>query len=180
MSAFLRRAELAHGLGMIDSLDALAQWTLCAETGCPCPNHGIPQLALTDFEALSDAPTFNHLSRTNDIASALEESIIRGVIADLKVCHEQTTACSLTLRAFRVKLMAQVVRVDEQLKVLTQERLRIAQARQKRKRLLHPARRLPNEILAQIFSFCVDFPIPRTFREWAGSYKWWHFDIHGL
>ncbi|KAK0240974.1 hypothetical protein EDD85DRAFT_1019896 [Armillaria nabsnona] len=57
--------------------------------------------------------------------------------------------------------------------LVRQERKHISEAILERRRLLHPVRRLPTEILLRIFRSTIEFPISRSITMWGG-----HWDVN--
>ncbi|KAG7449386.1 uncharacterized protein BT62DRAFT_1002958 [Guyanagaster necrorhizus] len=147
-------------------------WTPC--TGCPCPNHASPTVALFHDEPLPP-PAFNRLLNSNVPPLPPQSDAIRALIQDQthRVSALQTQVAHL--HSYRHDLLAHLSIIDDNISALERERERLSQAIQEEKRLLSPVRRLPSEVLSLIFLETIVFPIKRTPS--TSESEWWDIQL---
>ncbi|KIY66616.1 hypothetical protein CYLTODRAFT_491335 [Cylindrobasidium torrendii FP15055 ss-10] len=141
------------------NVDFDTQWRFCRQVECPCPNHRIPQLlhlyALLDS---SDEQAYHSLSLNNNEPTATEITALKAAIAAIQARIESAAVTARELRELRLLLSAQVDHIDSTLEVLESESVKMVDAIAARKLPLDPVRRLPNELLQNVFRQLVSFP----------------------
>ncbi|KAK0194884.1 hypothetical protein F5146DRAFT_263002 [Armillaria mellea] len=149
-----------------------SDWETCP--GCSCPNHA-PTRYLDSIYPLpvTHNVDLSRLQSTNAVPLPCEVDAVNGAILvaeqQLKQIQQQTTQ----LAHSRDALMGQVTRINAQIVALTQ-RCEETKARIKASRkVLSVVRRLPMEILQEIFLATVDFP-PRM--SWSSAGQMWSVD----
>ncbi|KAK0429718.1 hypothetical protein EV421DRAFT_516939 [Armillaria borealis] len=133
-------------------------WHPCK--GCACVNHAIPsyRFSVTDADGpLADHPHIGKLARSNNAPSPSEEKILQQMMSDTGKRIDAVDAHVLELKALR---QAFVARVDEELSALDKERQRLSDSLQERQSVLGALRRMPKEVLADIFLHTIVFPFP--------------------
>ncbi|KIY66611.1 hypothetical protein CYLTODRAFT_444577 [Cylindrobasidium torrendii FP15055 ss-10] len=148
------------------NVDFDTQWRFCRQIECPCPNHRIPQLlhqnALLDS---SDEQAYRALSLSNNKPTSTEITALKSAIATLQARTESVTTTARELRELRQLLSAQVDHIDVTLEGLEAESVKMVDAIAARKLPLDPVRRLPNELLRNIFQHLVSFPCYVSYNE---------------
>ncbi|KAK0448491.1 hypothetical protein EV421DRAFT_1900208 [Armillaria borealis] len=146
-------------------------WSPCM--GCTCPNHYPPSHDFPSVRRTLDVPNLARLTRSNDEPIEGEVHTLRAMIASYKaeILDINTAEPRLAQFIFHVKNRISLAR--RELDALRQERKHIHEAIIERRRLLHPTRRLPTEILLRIFRSTIEFPISRSITMWND-----HWDFH--
>ncbi|KAK0459217.1 uncharacterized protein EV420DRAFT_1539002, partial [Desarmillaria tabescens] len=148
-----------------------SNWMPCA--GCSCPNHHFPpQNAVSENTSFSTMD-LTRLMRSNDQPSPAEADAIRGMISQHEERVTTTDLRISSLGAFREEMINLVSKADEMVAALRGERKRVLVEIQEKKSLLSAVRRLPPEILFQIFRETIDFPMKRTQTD--RDALWWDF-----
>ncbi|PBK92892.1 hypothetical protein ARMGADRAFT_1012611 [Armillaria gallica] len=142
-------------------------------SGCDCPNHYSPSTTSCDEETVHVGPTFDSLLRSNDPPSPSEERELRDSIS---VCEAHVAAIDdhvAALKELQQALSSQLALIGAELEGLDGERGKVVARIAQHKRLFSPVRRLPPEILCEIFLGTIIFPMPRT-QSQRNEY-WWDF-----
>ncbi|KIY62445.1 hypothetical protein CYLTODRAFT_494642 [Cylindrobasidium torrendii FP15055 ss-10] len=149
------------------NVDFDTQWKFCRRAlECACPNHKIPQLL--DRQALwnsSDDCVYRALSLNNDEPSAADITALRSAIDAIQARAADVSNTERELRELRLLLSAQIEHIDATLETLQAEHVKMADAITAYKLPLSPVRRLPNELLQNIFGHLVSFPYEASFDE---------------
>ncbi|KAK0454417.1 hypothetical protein EV421DRAFT_1756748 [Armillaria borealis] len=148
-----------------------SNWIPCA--GCSCPNHHFPPPNTFSENSSSTAIDLTRLMRSNDQPSPAEADAIRGMISQ----HEEHVATTdlriAALGDFRQDMVNLISKADEMIATLRGERERILVKIQEKKGLLSAVRRLPPELLFQIFRETIEFPI--KYAQSDRDALWWDF-----
>ncbi len=114
-----------------------------------------------------------HLMRSNDQPSPTEADAIRGMISQ----HEESVAATdlriSALSTFRQDMVNLIAKADETIAALRGERERVSVEIKEKGDLLSAVRRLPSEVLFQIFRETIEFPINVTQSD--RDVFWWDF-----
>ncbi|PBK92874.1 hypothetical protein ARMGADRAFT_1080084 [Armillaria gallica] len=148
-------------------------WSPRACSSCDCPNHYSPTTSC-DEETAHAGPTFDNLLRSNDPPSPSEECELRDSIS---VAEARVAAIDIhvaTLKKLQQALSSQLASIRAELDGLDSERGKVVARIAEHKCLLSPLRRLPPEILYNIFLGTIIFPIPQVQPQRDG-YSW---DFH--
>ncbi|PBK99270.1 hypothetical protein ARMGADRAFT_1007848 [Armillaria gallica] len=139
-----------------------SDWSPCK--GCACVNHAIPsyRFSVTDADVpLTDHPDLGKLARSNDAPNLSEERTLQQMISDSGKRVDALDAPVLELKVLRQALEQSIVRVDEELAALDKERQRLSDSIRERQNVLSALRRMPKEVLAQIYFHTLVLPFPR-------------------
>ncbi|PBL04074.1 hypothetical protein ARMGADRAFT_42187 [Armillaria gallica] len=133
-------------------------WAQC-QLECDCSNHHLPK-GHRAFETDRISPSdLESLKRSNDVPLTTQADAIRGMITqhkeDLYILDLQVT----NLKDYKQCLLDQVTRVEGIIEELHQHHERACSAIQEKQNILSPVRRLPSEVLSEIFLQTVDFPM---------------------
>ncbi|PBK78493.1 hypothetical protein ARMSODRAFT_947421 [Armillaria solidipes] len=148
-------------------------WSSRVCSSCNCPNHYSPSTTSCDEKTAHAGPTFDNLLRSNDPPSPSEECELRDSIlageARVAAIDKHVTA----LKELQQALSSQLALIGAEINGLGSERGKVVARIAEHKRLLSPLRRLPPEILYNIFLNAIVFPTPRSQSQ---RYKyWWDF-----
>ncbi|PBK73962.1 hypothetical protein ARMSODRAFT_565962 [Armillaria solidipes] len=148
-----------------------SNWMPC--TGCSCPNHHFPpQNAFSENSSFMTMDLMR-LMRSNDQPLPAEADAIRGMISQ----HEERVATTdlriSALSAFRQDMVNLISKADEMIVALRGERERVLVEIKENRGLLSAVRRLPSEVLIQIFRETIEFPIKVTQSD--RDVFWWDF-----
>ncbi|KAK0194778.1 hypothetical protein F5146DRAFT_1219670 [Armillaria mellea] len=144
-------------------------WSPC--TGCICPNHNLPSHDFPpDRHALND-PNLARLTRSNDEPVEGEIAILHGMISKYEAEIHDINKEESHLEQFISDMKNRISLAQQKLDTLCHEKNRISEAIIERKRLLHPVRRLPAEVLLRIFLSTIDFPISRSHTKGDNQWK---------
>ncbi|KAK0475440.1 hypothetical protein IW261DRAFT_1494242 [Armillaria novae-zelandiae] len=124
----------------------ISGWAPC--TGCMCPNHRIPSYSFSPITRLSDSPNWTRLTRTNELPLPSQENALSAMISSYKQYLHRLDLEKSCLDAFLSNLKKQS---KERIDILDQERTRISEAIHECQGIISPVRRLPPELLCQIF-----------------------------
>ncbi|KAF8917123.1 hypothetical protein CPB85DRAFT_1287793 [Mucidula mucida] len=152
-------------------------WKPCISANCPCPNHRIPVHSHPPLEMLDNNPAFHHLTRTNDVPSPAEYDTIQGMILDLESRYITAGSNADRLRVLQSEFAGKMIQINTQLQVLEEERARLSQCIAARRCLLAPVRRIPSEILTNIFSSTIDFLDVPTIIDAPNGKVLWQFNV---
>ncbi|PBK86993.1 hypothetical protein ARMGADRAFT_1168875 [Armillaria gallica] len=148
-----------------------SNWMPC--TGCSCPNHHFPHQNTIFKDTSFAAMDLTRLVRSNDQPLPAEADAIRGMISQ----HEERVATTdLRISAisdFRQDMVNLTSKADEMIAALHGERERVLMEIKEKRGLLSAVRRLPSEMLFQIFRETIEFPI--EFTQSDRSAFWWDF-----
>ncbi len=128
-------------------------------------NHGIPsyKISVTDADSpIADHPDLGKLTRSNDAPTPPEEKTLQGMISDSGKRIDTIDVHVLELKVMKQELLQSITRVDRELEELDKERQRLSGSIQERRRLLSALRRMPKEVVADIFLHNLIFPFPRV------------------
>ncbi len=113
------------------------------------------------------------LMRSNDQPLPAEADAIRGMISE----HEERVAVTdlriSALSTFRQDMVNLIAKADETIAALRGERERVLVEMKEKRDLLSAVRRLPSEVLSQIFRETIEFPI--KFTQSDRDALWWDF-----
>ncbi|PBK99259.1 hypothetical protein ARMGADRAFT_496192 [Armillaria gallica] len=138
-------------------------WHPCK--GCGCVNHSIPsyRFSVTDADrSIADHPNLGKFTRSNDTPTPSEEKTLQQMISDSRKRIDQAKAQASELKELRQELLLSISRVGEELVALDREQERLSDSIRDRERLLSALRRMPKEVLANIFLHTLVFPFPRV------------------
>ncbi|PBK95176.1 hypothetical protein ARMGADRAFT_963820 [Armillaria gallica] len=124
----------------------ISGWAPC--TGCTCPNHHLPSYNFAPVTRLSDNPEWTRLTRTNDLPLTSQENTLSEMISSCKQDLHRLNLERSSLHAFLLDLKKHL---KEKIDILDQERTRISEAIHECQGIISPVRRLPPELLCQIF-----------------------------
>ncbi|KAK0483976.1 hypothetical protein IW261DRAFT_991768 [Armillaria novae-zelandiae] len=142
--------------------------------GCDCPNHHSPSATSCDEETAHAIPTFDNLLRSNHSPSPSEECQLRDSISVGEAHVAAIDDHIAELKKLQQALSSQIALIGAEMEGLGNKREKVVVRITEYKRFLSPIRRLPLEILLQIFRGTIIFPIPRT-RSQRERYRW---DFH--
>ncbi|KAK0240984.1 hypothetical protein EDD85DRAFT_386222 [Armillaria nabsnona] len=130
-------------------------WEPCS--GCSCTNHRLPSYHFPTENTTS--LYLEWLTQCNDPPSPTEADELRRAV----LSYEQQIH-SLTIEEEKLQQMLMKIHdsVKEKAGLLHREKERVLAGISHRKRVLSPVRRLPVEILFQIFLDTIEFPVRRT------------------
>lgn len=140
-----------------------SDWHPC--NGCPCVNHSIPsyRFSATDADSpIADHPGLGKYTRSNETPTPSEGATLQQMISDSRKHIGQAKSQASELSELRQELLLSISRVDDELAVLNKEQERLSDSIRDRERLLSALRRMPKEILADIFLHTLVFPFPRV------------------
>ncbi|KAK0431430.1 hypothetical protein EV421DRAFT_2016682 [Armillaria borealis] len=150
---------------------AFVPWSPC--TGCPCKNHHLPSYDYSPDRYILKNASLTRLTRSNDPPLDAEVDSLQAMIASYEAELQSIQSEEAHLKAFILDMEHQVSAIQKTVDALPQERERISEAIQERKRLLSPMRRLPPEILSRVFRWTIQFPMSR-YQNGQSAY-WWRF-----
>ncbi|KAK0228842.1 hypothetical protein IW262DRAFT_1456058 [Armillaria fumosa] len=139
---------------------------LCSR--CDCLNHYPPFITSYDKET---APTFDNLLRSNDPPSPSEECELRDSISAGEAHVVAIDSHVTVLKELQQALSSQLALISVELESLDSERGKVVARIAEHNRLLSPVRRLPPEILYEIFVGTIIFPMPEAQPQRDG-YSW--------
>ncbi|KAK0459218.1 uncharacterized protein EV420DRAFT_1747577 [Desarmillaria tabescens] len=149
-----------------------SSWMPC--TGCSCPNHHFtPQNTVSENISFTNMD-LSRLIRSNDQPLPAEADAIRGIISQHEERIATTDLRTAALGAFRQEMVNLISKADVMMVTLLGERKRVLVEIQEKKSLLSAVRRLPPEILFQIFRETIEFPMKRTQTD--RDTFWWDFN----
>ncbi|KAK0470113.1 uncharacterized protein EV420DRAFT_1634538 [Desarmillaria tabescens] len=102
------------------------------------------------------------LKRSNNAPLPAQADAIRGMIAQHKQDLGTLDLQVENMKGYKQYLLEQVTRVDGLIEEFHQQREKTCSAIQEEQMVLSPVRRLPAEVLSEIFFQTVEFPIKRT------------------
>ncbi|KAK0194798.1 hypothetical protein F5146DRAFT_259683 [Armillaria mellea] len=129
----------------------ISGWVPC--TGCTCPNHHLPSYNFAPITRLSDNPDLTRLTRTNDLPLPSQENTLLAMISSYK---QDLHRLDLEKSSLYVLLLDLTKQLEEKIEILNQERARISEAIHECQGIISPVRRLPPELLCQIFLGTID------------------------
>ncbi|KAK0239825.1 hypothetical protein EDD85DRAFT_935202 [Armillaria nabsnona] len=141
--------------------------------GCDCPNHYSPSTISHNEEMVHASPTFDNLLHSNDSPSSSEECQLRDSISAGEARIVAIDDHVAALKKLQQALSNQLALIGAVMEGLDGERGKVVARIAEHKRLLSPVRRLPPEILYNIFLGTIIFPMPRT-QSQRDRY-WWNF-----
>ncbi|KAK0241195.1 hypothetical protein EDD85DRAFT_392220 [Armillaria nabsnona] len=148
-----------------------SNWMPC--TGCSCPNHHFPPQNTVSEDTSFAAMDLTRLIRSNDQPLPTEADAIRGMISQ----HEERVAATdlriSALSAFRQDMVNLIAKADEMIAALRGERERVLVEIKEKRDLFSAVRRLPSEVLFQIFRETIKFPV--KFTQSDRDVFWWDF-----
>ncbi|PBK95141.1 hypothetical protein ARMGADRAFT_1163791 [Armillaria gallica] len=146
-------------------------WSPCM--GCTCPNHYPPSHVFPSVRRTLDDPNLARLMRSNDEPIEREVHTLRAMMTSYETEILDINTAEPRLAQFIFHMKNRISLARQELDALRQERKHIHEAIVERRRLLHPIRRLPTEILLRIFRSTIEFPISRSITMWND-----HWDFH--
>ncbi|KAK0434348.1 hypothetical protein EV421DRAFT_1347653 [Armillaria borealis] len=132
-------------------------WAQCQE--CDCSNHHLPmhhRAFETDCISPSDLESLKH---SNNTPLPAQVDAIRGMIAQQKEDLDSLDLQVTNMKDYKQYLLEQVTHVEGIIEELRQQHEKACSAIQEKQTILSPVRRLPSEVLSEIFLQMVDFPI---------------------
>ncbi|KAK0226472.1 hypothetical protein IW262DRAFT_769351 [Armillaria fumosa] len=148
-----------------------SNWMPC--TGCSCLNHHIPPPNAFSGNDSFMTMDLTRLMRSNDQPLPAEAKAIRGMLSQ----HEQHVAITdlriSALSDFRQDMVNLISKADEMIAALREERERVLVKIKEKRGLLSAVRRVPSELLFQIFRDAIEFPIKVTQSD--RDVFWWDF-----
>lgn len=151
-------------------------WAQCQE--CDCSNHHLPK-GHRAFEADRISPSdLESLKHSNVMPLTAQADAIRGMIAQHKEDLDILDILDLqvtNLKDYKQYLLDQVTRVECIIEELHQQHERACSAIQEKQNILSPVRRLPSEVLSEIFLQTVDFPMQCVLIKEESPY--WSFPL---
>ncbi|KAK0462377.1 uncharacterized protein EV420DRAFT_1184229 [Desarmillaria tabescens] len=123
-----------------------SHWEPCS--GCVCSNHHIPSYNFAPVASLSDNPEWTRLTRTNDLPLPSQEDALSAMITSYKQKLHHLDLEKASLHEF---LLDMENLLDEKMDMLDEESARISEAIRECQGIASPIRRLPPELLGQIF-----------------------------
>ncbi|KAK0497176.1 hypothetical protein EDD18DRAFT_144909 [Armillaria luteobubalina] len=136
-----------------------SDWCPCK--GCACVNHTIPSYKFIVIDAdvpLAEHPDLGNFARSNDPPNPYEEKTLQQMISDSGKRVDALDAPVLELKALKQALERSIVRINEELAVLAKERQRLSDSMRERQSILSALRRMPKEVLAQIYLNTLTLP----------------------
>ncbi|KAF8915418.1 hypothetical protein CPB85DRAFT_428865 [Mucidula mucida] len=130
-------------------------WSPCS--GCTCTNHNVPLASKfkreVELDMICELPedSMNRLLRSNDCPLFAESKAIRGVISEAQQNLDQIQSRIDLLNDVFVDTVTQIARMNALVAELQTQQRRLRDSLQERQNLLSPVRRLPTEVLHQIF-----------------------------
>ncbi|KAF9037826.1 hypothetical protein BDZ89DRAFT_432314 [Hymenopellis radicata] len=136
-------------------------WSPCS--GCSCANHHVP--LASDFKPGSkrdmtcelSEDSMTRLLRSNDCPLFVESKAIRGVISDAQQNLDQIQSRIDRLNDVFVDTVTRIARMNALVAELQTQQRRIQEFLKERQNLLSPVRRLPTEVLQEIFIDTVEY-----------------------
>ncbi|KAK0218074.1 hypothetical protein IW262DRAFT_1114138 [Armillaria fumosa] len=136
-----------------------SDWRSCK--GCACVNYSIPsyKFPVTDSDVpLAEHPDLGKLARSNDPPNLSEETTLQRMICDSGKRVDALDAPVLELKALRQAFERSIGRIDEELAMLEKERQRLSNSMRERQSVLSALRRMPKEVIAQIYFHTLVLP----------------------
>ncbi|KIY62435.1 hypothetical protein CYLTODRAFT_447196 [Cylindrobasidium torrendii FP15055 ss-10] len=135
-------------------------WRACNSSACSCSLHALPStVSMEEFG--SEDEDEGQLYLSNELPSPDAEDAIRHHIQSFEKALEDTQGVLSELSKARSFMRNQLLSIDNRIKAWQNQEADIKKSIAARKGLLHPIRRLPTEVLENIFSFSVsriEFP----------------------
>ncbi|KAK0221509.1 hypothetical protein IW262DRAFT_1459756 [Armillaria fumosa] len=141
--------------------------------GCSCPNHDISSTYDLHHRTSphNDHIDVTHLATTNDYPAPGEVSALQAIIHDaeehLRYLYHKISDVTRLCRDFEMQISC----LDRRLKELTQACHDTKHDMKEKRKLLSPIRRLPAEILHEIFLATIDFPPEKYWCEDREQWK---------
>ncbi|KAK0212340.1 hypothetical protein DFS33DRAFT_1482254 [Desarmillaria ectypa] len=148
-----------------------SNWMPCA--GCSCPNHHFPPQNTVSENSSFTTMDLNRLMRSNDLPLPAEADAIRGMISEHEVRVAATDSRISVLSAFRQDMVDLISKTSKMVAALYGEHERILVEIWEKKCLPSAVRRLPPEILSNIFRETIEFPV--KFTQSDRDAFWWNF-----
>ncbi|KAK0475470.1 hypothetical protein IW261DRAFT_1368572 [Armillaria novae-zelandiae] len=124
----------------------ISAWAAC--TGCTCPNHHLPSYSFSPIPRISDNPDWTRLTHTNDLPLPSQENTLSAIISSHKQYLHRLDLEKSCLHSLLLDLKKQL---KEKINILDQERRHVSEAIHECQGIISPVRRLPPELLCQIF-----------------------------
>ncbi|KAF8901804.1 hypothetical protein CPB85DRAFT_119842 [Mucidula mucida] len=137
---------------------------------CTCPNHIIPDAPIGTIP--DPPPCLRRLETSNEVPSPEDEQKLRTGLSNLTRLRTHAAATLAGISETRTALAEQLAQLDMRASAWRRFQHNVAQAEEARTRALHPLRRVPSEILQQIFRMAVtseEWDVDEPGEGWRGA-----------
>ncbi|PBK71548.1 hypothetical protein ARMSODRAFT_954333 [Armillaria solidipes] len=150
----------------------MAAWTPCV--GCSCPNHNVPgQIPLRGLESLlTESPSLKLLSQTNNVPLPGEVNVVHAVIAEASQFISQLRREQSVIRQGQKVIKEQLARFYELLKLQDDVCQQVETFIAEKRSILSCVRRVPMEILHEVFLASVEFTPHQAWRPSEDLNNW--------